>query len=97
MKLYSLANNQNVVVQDDSLTLFSYNTAVCKIVRSGFYEIIFSHKWDYSKTTIKYICRFLSAYFNEDFNKTIIQKMLDKKEYEGRYCNSFQVKLVENI
>lgn len=97
MELYSLANNQVVVVTENSLTLFSYDTAVCKITYIGFREIVFSHKWDYSKTTVKYVCRFLSDYFNEDFNKSIIKKMLDKKEYEGRYCNSFQVKLVENI
>lgn len=98
MKLYSLANNQNVVVQDDSLTLFSYDTAVCKIVRSGFHEIIFSYDWDYSKTTTKYVCRFLSDYFSPDktLNKTVIKKMLDNKEYNFQ-GQKIPVKLVENI
>lgn len=98
MKFYSLANNQNVVVQDDSLTLFSYNTAVCKIVRSGFREIIFSHEWDYSKTTAKYVCRFLTDYFSPDktLNKSVIKKMLDAKEYDFQ-GQKIPVKLVENI
>lgn len=98
MKMFSLANNQNVVVQDDSLTFFSYNTAVCKIVRSGFYEIILSYDWEYSKTTTKYVCRFLSDYFSPDknFNKSAIKKMLDSKEYNFQ-GQKIPVKLVENI
>lgn len=98
MKIFSLANNQIVVVQDDSLTLFSYDTAVCKIVRSGSYEIIFSHDWEYSKTTTKYVCRFLTDYFSpyKDFNKSAIKKMLDSKEYDFQ-GQKIPVKLVENI
>ena len=78
MKIKVLAKNQFLFYVEDKTYLQSYESVVaCKSV--GEIPILYKD-WDYSKTTMKYVGKFLS----DVFNKHITKKDIDKMSKEGK-------------
>ena len=74
MKIEVLAKNQFLIYIDGSVYLQSYDSVVaCK--SDGEIPILYKD-WDYSRTTMKYVSRFLSDVFNEHITKKDIDKMV---------------------
>ena len=73
MKIKVIAKNQFLFYIDEKTYLQSYNSVVaCKSV--GEAPILYKD-WDYSRTTMKYVGRFLSEVFNRHITKKDIIKM----------------------
>ena len=78
MKIEVLAKNQLLLHIDGKTYLQSYDSVVaCK--SDGEIPILYKD-WDYSKTTMKYVNKFLS----DVFNKHITKKDIDKMVKEGK-------------
>ena len=78
MKIKVIAKNQLLLHIDGSVYLQSYESVVaCKSV--GEMPILYKD-WDYSRTTMKYVSKFLSNVFN----KHIMKKDIDKMAKEGK-------------
>lgn len=78
MKIKVVAKNQFLIYIDGSVYLQSYESVVaCKSV--GEMPILYKD-WDYSRTTMKYVSKFLSNVFN----KHITKKDIDKMSKEGK-------------
>ena len=78
MKIKVIAKNQFLIYTDGSVYLQSYESVVaCKSV--GEMPILYKD-WDYSRTTMKYVNKFLSNVFN----KHITKKDIDKMSKEGK-------------
>lgn len=73
MKTQQLAPNQITVNQKNKTYFFSYNTLICIEIHKGLSKeyILDSFYWDYSRTTLKYLKRFMGI-------------DLPKKEIENR-------------
>ena len=73
MKIKVIAKNQFLFYVDGKVFLQSYDSVVaCK--SDGEIPILYKD-WDYSKTTMKYVSRFLSEVFNKHITKKAIIKM----------------------
>ena len=73
MKIKVIAKNQFLFYINDKTYLQSYESVVaCK--SDGEVPILYKD-WDYSKTTMKYVNRFLSDVFNKRIKKRDIIKM----------------------
>lgn len=59
MKLEQLANNQIVVHTNDKILFFSYDTLIAEFWKNT-KELYVSSFWDYSKTTSKYLYKFIN-------------------------------------
>ena len=78
MKIEVLAKNQLLLHIDGKTYLQSYDSVVaCK--SDGEIPILYKD-WDYSRTTMKYVNKFLS----DVFNKRITKKDIDKMVKEGK-------------
>ena len=78
MKIKMIAKNQFILYIEDKMYLQSYESVVaCKSV--GGIPILYKD-WDYSRTTIKYVGKFLS----DVFNKHVTKKDIDKMKKEGK-------------
>ena len=78
MKIKVLAKNQILFYVEDKTYLQSYDSVVaCK--SDGEIPILYKN-WDYSRTTMKYVSKFLSNVFNKHITKKDIIKM----EKEGK-------------
>lgn len=78
MKIKMIAKNQFIFYIDEKTYLQSYESVVaCKSV--GEVPILYKD-WDYSRTTLKYVNKFLS----DVFNKHIMKKDIIKMEKEGK-------------
>ena len=78
MKIKVIAKNQFIFYVDDKMYLQSYDSVVaCKSV--GEAPILYED-WNYSRTTMKYVNKFLS----EVFNRHITKKAIDKMAKEGK-------------
>ena len=78
MKIKVIAKNQFLFYVDGKVYLQSYDSVVaCKSVGEA---TILYKDWDYSRTTMKYVSRFLS----DVFNKHITKKDIDKMAKEGK-------------
>lgn len=73
MRIKAIAKNQFLIYIDGSVYLQSYDSVVaCKSV--GEIPILYKD-WDYSRTTMKYVNKFLSDVFNKHITKKDIDKM----------------------
>ena len=78
MKIEVIAKNQLLLHIDGKSYLQSYDSVVaCK--SDGETPILYKN-WDYSRTTMKYVNKFLS----DVFNKRITKKDIDKMVKEGK-------------
>ena len=78
MKIEVIAKNQLLLHIDGKSYLQSYDSVVaCK--SDGETPILYKN-WDYSRTTMKYVNKFLS----DVFNKRIMKKDIDKMVKEGK-------------
>ena len=74
MKIKVIAKNQFLFYMDGKVFLQSYESVVaCKSVREA--PILYKD-WDYSRTTMKYVSKFLSDVFNKHVTKKVIDKMV---------------------
>ena len=77
MKIKVIAKNQFIFYVEDKTYLQSYDSVVaCK---SDGIPILYKD-WDYSRTTMKYVGKFLS----DVFNRHITKKDIDKMAKEGK-------------
>lgn len=68
-----LANNQAVLIEGNEQTFQSYNSIIAKKTNDN--KIILDiNKWDYSRTTLKYLCQFLQI---QGGKKTILKMLND--------------------
>ena len=73
MKIKVIAKNQFLFNAEDKTYLQSYDSVVaCK--SAGEIPILYKD-WDYSRTTMKYVGKFLSDVFNKKITKKDIIKM----------------------
>ena len=73
MKIKVIAKNQFLFYVEDKTYLQSYDSVVaCKPI--GEVPILYKD-WDYSRTTMKYVNKFLSEVFNKRIRKKDICKM----------------------
>ena len=78
MKIKVIAKNQFLFYINDKTYLQSYESVVaCKSV--GTTPILYKD-WDYSRTTMKYVSRFLSDVFNKHITKKDIDKMAKERK-----------------
>ena len=76
-KLRTLQNNQTILENDKTIKFFSYNTLIATINKTRKNDNLqFTSKWDYSKTTTKYLYQFLNEYKNQIANN-IYKKVVD--------------------
>ena len=75
--VYQLANNQFVVV-GDTIVFQSYSTIVAKIINHEVFLV--DGALDFSRTTSKYLCRFLKEYAGLDVNTKTLRKLLASGE-----------------
>lgn len=76
-KLRTLQNNQTILENDKTIKFFSYNTLIATINKNRKNDNLqFTSKWDYSKTTIKYLYQFLNEYKCQISNN-IYSKVVD--------------------
>jgi len=76
MRIESMANNQVIIIKNNGTSVFtSYDTIIAKITKSG--KVTLSSKYDFSRTTMKYLCRFLAV----DSIKTV-RIMIANKTYK---------------
>ena len=62
-KLRTLQNNQTILENDNTIKFFSYNTLIAIINKNKQNNNLqFTSKWNYSKTTTKYLYQFLNEY-----------------------------------
>ena len=74
MKIKAIKKNQFLIYIDGSVYLQSYESIVaCKSI--GKPPTLYKD-WDYSRTTMKYVCKFLSDIFNKHITKKDIIKMV---------------------
>ena len=82
MNVYALTNskgkavaNQYIVDTGNAKVFKSYDTDIASVSRAS--EVVLTDSWDYSATTTKYLCQFLSqeAGFGP-VNKAIILKLM---------------------
>ena len=74
MKIKVIAKNQLLFYIDEKTYLQSYESVVvCK--SDGEIPILYKD-WDYSRTTMKYVSKFLSNVFNKHVTKKDIDKMV---------------------
>lgn len=94
MRVYQLINhngnawaNQFVISTKYGDILQSYSSLVCFVGDDGGRHISMGDDWDYSKTTLKAVCKFLSERVGDDIKTADIRKALEKGSYknsEGR-------------
>ena len=77
MKIKVIAKNQFIFYIDEKKYLQSYDSVVA--CTDGGIPILYKD-WDYSRTTMKYVGKFLS----DVFNKHVTKKDIDKMKKEGK-------------
>ena len=79
MKIKSIAKNQFLVYLNNKAYLQSYDSVV---VEKGIGKNpILYRDWDYSRTTMKYVCKFLCDVFHAE---RIVKKDIIKLNKEGK-------------
>ena len=75
MRIDNMAVNQTVVMTGEETIFFSYETPVAKIDHG--FLVLSSKAFDYSRTTSKYLMRFIREYtsFNPA-NKKAVEKLI---------------------
>ena len=79
MKIKSIAKNQFLVYLNNKVYLQSYDSVVAE-KGIGKNPILY-RDWDYSRTTMKYVCKFLCDVFHAE---RIIKKDIIKLNKEGK-------------
>lgn len=74
VKVESMANNQYIIKTDNAIKFQSYGTPIASI-EDG--KISVTTDWDYSRTTSKYLYRFIEMFAGVKHNKKSLQKAID--------------------
>ena len=99
MNIKQLQNNQIIIKDGTKTTFFSYNAQIATI-QNG--VLSFTNQWNYSKTTLKYLYKFLEEEREElnilykellSYNKYFINK--NKKQYLQNLINDKMIIIEE--
>ena len=79
LKLYTLANNQNVIATNSQRRFYSYDTCVCVYDYDTKEFTLSENESHFTKTTVKWLNKFLIGYDTtyQDIKKTAIRKNLN--------------------
>ena len=79
IKLYTLANNQNVIATNSQRRFYSYDTLICVYDYDTKEFILSENESHFSRTTVKWLNRFLAGYDTtyQDVKKTANRKNLN--------------------
>lgn len=66
-----MANNQIVEINNNEQKFYSYSSLIATKKNN---KTVLTNKWDYSRTTTKYLCRFLGVKSKKDIEKMILNK-----------------------
>ena len=99
-KLRTLQNNQTILESDKTIKFFSYNTLIATINKNEQNNNLqFTSKWDYSKTTTKYLYQFLNKYKNQIANNiyTKVVNALDSTNKKASFKNLIDNKYIKVV
>ena len=79
LKLYTLANNQNVIATSHERRFYSYDTCICVYDYDTKEFTLSENESHFSRTTVKWLNKFLMGYDTtyKDIKKTAIRKNLN--------------------
>ena len=82
MCVQQIGNKQNIVITEKYCCFFSYNSYIANYNFETKKLVLFNN-WDYSRTTLKYLYKFLRDFTCYEYkNKKEIEKALKNKEIE---------------
>ena len=79
IRLYTLANNQNVIATNSQRRFYSYDTLICVYDYDTKEFILSENESHFSRTTVKWLNKFLAGYDTtyQDVKKTANRKNLN--------------------
>ena len=79
IRLYTLANNQNVIATNSERRFYSYDTLICVYDYDTKEFILSENDAHFTKTTVKWLNKFLAGYDTtyQDIKKTANRKNLN--------------------
>ena len=79
IRLYTLANNQNVIATNSERRFYSYDTLICVYDYDTKEFILSENESHFSRTTVKWLNKFLAGYDTtyQDVKKTANRKNLN--------------------
>lgn len=99
-KLRTLQKNQTILENDKTIKFFSYNTLIATINKNRKNDNLqFTSKWDYSKTTTKYLYQFLDEYKCQISNNIYIKVVnaLDSTNKKASFKNLIDSKYIKVV
>lgn len=96
--LRTLKTNQIILENDKTTKFFSYNTLIATINQNKQNDNLqFTNKWNYSKTTLKYLYQFLEMYKNRLSNNiyTKVINALDSNNKKANFEMLINVKIIK--
>ena len=99
-KLRTLQTNQTILENDKTIKFFSYNTLIAIINKNKQNNNLqFTSKWDYSKTTTKYLYQFLNEYKNNIANNiyTEVVNALNDTNKKSSFKNLIDNKYIKVV
>lgn len=85
MKITSMAKNQLIIEDRETVTFQSYQSTIA-IFNKENNSLIVGKDWNYSKTTIKYFNMFIEKFTNFESGKKNIEKQIKNNIIE--YCEN---------
>ena len=79
IRLYTMANNQNVIATNSQRRFYSYDTLICVYDYDTKKFILSENESHFSRTTVKWLNKFLAGYDTtyQDIKKTANRKNLN--------------------
>ena len=79
IRLYTLANNQNVIATNSQRRFYSYDTLICVYDYDTKEFVLSENESHFSRTTVKWLNKFLAGYDTtyQDVKKTANRKNLN--------------------
>lgn len=99
-QLRTLQNNQTILENDKTIKFFSYNTLIAIINKNKQNNNLqFTSKWNYSKTTTKYLYQFLNEYKCQISNNiyTKVVDALNDTNKKASFKNLIDNKIIKLI
>ena len=99
-KLRTLQKNQTILENDKTTKFFSYNTLIATINKNKQNDNLqFTSKWNYSKTTTKYLYQFLNEYKCQISNNiyTKVVNALDSTNKKTSFKNLIDNKYIKVV
>ena len=101
MKVYNLTSSKSgkavanqFAILDGAKTYFQSYESICCIVDGEQQKIIFGKDWDYSRTTVKYLCQFLRGYapvVDFEWSSNEIRKLFESGTMSSKFDNTWSI------